>query len=177
MPNAPQFDEAGVRQSVKQIIVDNEAILLHGLEHFGQQREVGQVTSTPLTPLIGKYYIQVFTPRSRNEPVGRSGTGRKQPTQNVYTVVITIGDEAQVARGEIQAYETIHDTFTTFTDRLVNLFQGKDDAGVVLVSPRSRFRAGALVEKIDLSSPVYDKTRRLWAALWAEIRFELVQQC
>lgn len=177
MPNAPEFNEASVRSGIKQILVDNASEFMIGLEHFGQSRTIGQITTSNLTPPIGKYYVQVFIPRVRNEPTGQSSTGRNQPTQNVYTVVITIADEAQVSRSELEAYEDIHTTFTTFTDRVINLLQDRNNVGFVLDNPKSRFRQGSLVEKIDLSTPNYDKTKRLWASLWCELRFELVQTC
>lgn len=173
------MNEAAVVLSLKDLIEQNSDILVQGLIHQGVNREIRQVTTSNLTPINSYYFILIYAtdPSEKTNPT-ISRTTRAGTRTTRYPILIEIADEAIVQVGDEEAYETMHNDFRTFCDRLVDLIEQQNFIGTEPKAKLERNPANdRAVEKRNLSGTWEDTESNNWASLYAQLSFTLIDEC
>lgn len=173
------MNEAAVVLSLKDLIEQNRDTLTQGLVHQGVNREIRQITTSNLTPISSYYFILIYAtdPGEKTNPTSARTTqsGRRMTR---YPILIELADEAIYQVGDDEAYETMHNDFRTFCDRLVDLIEKQNFIGT---EPKAKLERNLnndrAIEKRNLSGTWEDTESNNWASLYAQLSFALVDEC
>lgn len=175
------MNEVAVKTALRDLIVDNQALLLNGIIHQGVQREIAQIALSNLTPPQGYYYILIYITEARESSQVPVAQNVRQPrSQTIYPVQIEITDQAQIQTGETEAYEVMHNDFDLFGDRLVKLIRTQTWIGNGPKFELQRVSSGDTdrsIVKRNLSGTFVDTEGTDMALLHATLNFNLIQKC
>lgn len=170
------MNENEVRQTIKNLILNNETTILDSITQQGQQRTFAHITTSSITPPTGYYYVNITT----DSPV----LSYRDEGINVlisskiitYPVSVVLVDHVQPTFGEDELYETTDSDFQVVGDRMVNLLADIIDTNGKLTSPNNLvYTLGDTITKSNLATSWTD-AESYHAVLSSEIRFEL-EEC
>ncbi len=175
------MNEGHVKQSLKDLVLNNENMLMADLIHQGQQRQIVQVALSNLTPPQGYYYILVYITGAREFSRLQSSVTQRPTAAAEYDIQIEVADEALVQQEDIfsEAYQTMALDFDKFTDRLVTLIREQNWIGD---EPKLKVKRGTgesdrRVEKVNQSGNYLNTEQNEVASLNAAIQFTLIEEC
>lgn len=175
------MDTVAVKQSIKDLIRDNQATLLSGLDKQGRERIIQTVSTSSLTPPDGYYFIAILVPDSleKSNPNRGVRTTRHPTSMAEYDINIIVADEAIMRIGEEHHYEGMQEDFDEFIDRLVALIRDQNWIGS---SPKLQLKrqpgeGDRQIGRTELSGTVLDTEKNEWAGLYAILRFTLEDKC
>ncbi len=115
------MNEYAAKLAIKNLISDNESILVDSLEFNGVNKEIETITVSTYTPPKSYYHIIVYSYGYRFEPTTTT-TRVSTIQQPIYDMIITVVDaiEADYVLDDA-LYETNDKYMMLFTDRIVQL--------------------------------------------------------
>jgi len=162
-----------ILQTIRALIEDNATDILDGIIVSGVQREFEHITTSPVTPPTGYYFVAIDAePISLSEDSGPNVLKGNKIAN--YGVVISIVDYIYGVRGETELYETMHNQFRDVADRLQELIYDQD----TFISPDTTHKYTLVdfdVDRNDLSTS-WEDSENYQAVVGTEIRFEL-EEC
>lgn len=172
------MNEVAVRNAIKTLISDNNAVLMTDLTFQGNPRTIHQIVTSSLTPPTGYYFVSVTV--SSAKAAVRTGMGKTvsvPPSEARYDVVIELSDYAIASPSEEDnIFEKMDADFQLFSDRIVSLLRADrwitDDVSV------SQFRLGneRAVTKNNLGT-IWEEAAQYHAMLYCRITFQLLEEC
>ena len=170
------IDVTGVKTGLKALLNDNSSTILSGITHQGQARRFAQVTRTILTNVEDTYFVLVNVPRSLTRSINSDAPRRQPASEAIYFVQLRLADIAEIQSGDVEAYETMALDFSTVYGRIVNLIKATNfiTSDPCTILARGTGASDRLVTTVDLSQPERDANSNLWAKLYVQIQFQLV---
>lgn len=175
------LNEKAVVDSLKSLLIDNEADILAGLTYQGQQAYFHAVVTTNLAPPSGYPWLLVYCNSATEKSRPTGGRNMRNPSSiGEYAIQIEYTDQAQVTYGEEFPYQEMHDTHRIATDRMVNLIEEQTWIGT---APKLKLKRDIgmaedrIINKENLSGQWFDTENNLWATLHTQLTFILVDEC
>lgn len=152
---------------------------MFGLTHQNKPREIAQIATSNLTPIHSYYFVLIYVTdvTEKTQPTVSKTTARGSRITR-YSVQIELADEAMVQNLDREAYETMHNDFRLFSDRLADLLEKQYFIGTApkLVLERDPANDRA-IEKTNLSGSWTDTEGVGWASLYCQLRMSFIDGC
>ena len=176
------MNEQAILDGLKTLIRANEATLVQGLTHQGQPRAIAVLSTSIFTPPTAYYWVALEC--STVPETSRSGqfiTVEMPPRSVFYNAEIHCADYLIGVAGEEELFETMHNDFRTFCDRVSKLVSDAHWIPDATSNPRVRLTrsrdAGAdrRIEKTNTNMG-WQEAEQYHALAYAQLRFTVVDE-
>jgi hypothetical protein len=170
------MNEAAAINVLYDLIDSNNEMFVDGLELNGEQRHIRTLSRTVMTPPLSFYAIHFHVASSFMRPSIGQAQVRNPVMEASYSASIFATDFAQITSGETSAFETQHDQFRVFTDRIAVLIKDQFWMTDVVTGLKFRLPEEKRIDKINTIQR-YDQETAWPKVMVAVISFDLLQQC
>jgi hypothetical protein len=120
------MNEIGCQRAIRQLIQNNEAVLVHGHYHQGTYREIGEIVLAAVSPPTEYYHYKIQITDAEETSFGRRpGNTAKPKRRAVYNCIIHMVDLA-LASGNLgeEQYLAQHIDFRSMVDGVTAMVSG-----------------------------------------------------
>jgi len=171
-------NDVQARLAIRQLITNNDELLVDGLMLQGEQVLLRQVAISGNTPPSSFPFVSITVPDSSETDVG--GNTLWNEARAEYSMLITVLSMAIAQEGDVQVYEQTDINHSLICDRIIALLKDRNNRWLIEFDSQLKFelaRGTAIAKRNFHSGLIWEQDTGYHSRLATEIRFSLAQGC